>query len=251
MQALRSLLVLFLSIVLFSCSHDDPKPSIENVSLSFLKNNKVVEVPAAMGHSSNVYAVFTSEYITSMNDTVFIRSLSYFKAPKGAVKSSSPIAASNAPVSSVDKKYIIYTWSGKQDSTIAYQRSEELDKYIFEVFVKIQNNDWYRYSYAEEKKDKSEGFVNFYGKLFSVPSAIFTTYTWSRSNNILDFKAVYTVFLTIEVDILMNEKTKAGSLDYFIEKTKYSRYEWDAKGNGSSISYNQDGSIYYQTDWTL
>lgn len=67
----------------------------------------------------------------------------------------------------------------------------------------------------------------------------------------LAFKAAYTTLFEIDMDFTVNEKTKAGSMDYFIQDKKIVHYNWDAKGNGSTMLYNEDGSISYQVDWTI
>ena len=172
--------------------------------------------------------------------------LSYFTPPAGAVKSSTSITASNARVASTQKEYLVYIWTDANNGSVAYQVSEESDKYVFELFFKAKSgSNWLRYLYAEEKKDRSSGLMKVYDVFTGGPSTtVLFSYNWARTGDQLDVTMEIPdedpqfVFKTV---ISINVKTKAGSVSYYIGNVKEYNMTWDAAGNGTWTWYEEDG----------
>lgn len=255
MKITRILLFSILTAVAFSCSEDDDAKSsssdLEKASLSFAGDAKVIAPPSAMASSEDTYAMMANSYITQAN--LMTNYLSYFTPPSGATKSSTAITASNGRVAAAQTEYLVYTWSDPNYGSIAYQISQESDKWVFEIFFKGKGqSSWLRYVYAEEQKDKSSGFMNIYD-IFTGDGGLLLNYAWTRSGDVLTFVLSESASgLNVKVTIVINEKTKAGSVLYTIDGAKFYEMEWDAQGNGSWAIYEDDGTtVLEEGTWTV
>jgi hypothetical protein len=251
----KILLMIAFSAVVFSCSKDDdptPAKSLEDVKLSLTTEGsaKPVEAPAAMAASSNQYAMQATGYVTSVNQITAY--LSYFEAPATAVKSNTRITAKNGRVAATKTDYLVYTWTdANYDISVAYQISEQNGKYVFEIFTKTGSTDWLLYLYAEEKTDGSEGLMKVYDSLFGDGSLIIT-YTWKHTGDVLDFAMISeTPGTSLKINISINTKTKAGSVEYIVDDAKFYTMEWDAKGNGSWKLFEEDGTVADNGTWKV
>jgi hypothetical protein len=251
----KILLMIAFSAVLFSCSKDDdpaPAKSLEDVSLSLAASGSTapVEAPAAMAKSTDDHAMIANSYVTSVN--AITGYMSYFKAPQGSVKSSTRITAKNGRVAATKTDYLVYTWTDAQNNiSVAYQVSEQSGKYVFEIFTKTGNKDWLLYVYAEEKTDGSEGSMKVYNSLFG-DGSLLVTYQWKHNGDILDFSMVSdTQGTKAEINISINKKTKAGSMEVIFDDVKLYTMQWDAKGNGSWKVFEEDGTEADKGSWTV
>jgi len=247
------LLLLTLVIFALSCSKDDDaKPNLESASPSIAESTVVVTPPTAMTSSSDPYAQMASAWIQSVNGIGAYTT--YFKAPEGAVKGTTKITASNGRSSGTTGEYLVYTWNDTQSGySVAFQVSDESDHYTWEVFFKASTaTEWLKYVHAEEKKDKSSGFMKVYDVwelLGDDPSGILASYTWERTGDIFTFEMNSDLF-ELHLNLTINTKTKAGSVTYYFGHVKTYEMTWDANGNGTWKSYDEQGNIDEQGSWT-
>lgn len=239
----------------FSCSEDDdatsPDTGLNQASLSFASDKDgAITPPSGLASSQDEHAIIANGYIASVNSMT--NALALFTPPSGAVKSSAKITAANGRVAATDTDYLVYTWSDATHGSVAYQVSSESDKWVFETFIKPDHSSsWLAYAYAEEKKDRSEGTM----KIFSTVGGdgdVLHNYTWKRAN--LSLTLVLTESLTgenVAITSAINEKTAAGTVAYATDGILFANIEWDAKGNGSWVMYEEDGkAIVDQGTWT-
>lgn len=244
-------LLLVVAVFAFSCSKDDD-PGLEEKTLSLAGSSEVVVAPTAMQASQDPQAQQAVEWIASAN--AMTQYLGYLKAPAGASKSSERITASNGRVKTTGD-VVVYTWHDDQsDYTIGYQISEASDSYVFEVFMKYPGQtEWLKYFHAEEKKDRSAGFMKVYdifGILDQGNSAILLTYEWTHSGDIFTF-TMTDGFGGSVIELTLNEKTKAGSVIYTTDGVKEYEMSWDAAGNGSWTLYDEEGNVSDSGEWTV
>ncbi|MCD9018420.1 hypothetical protein [Parachryseolinea silvisoli] len=247
----KFLLLVAFSAAAFSCSKDDdatPEKSLEDVAFSMSGSSSVVTPPSAMASSDDTYAIQATSYVNMAN--AMSGYLQYFKPPQGSVKSSTPITVANGRVAATQTEYLVYTWTDSQGSgmSIAYQVSEQSDKYVFEIFIKYsQDEDWTRYVYAEETKDGSEGLMHIYG----VDDVVFITYSWKHTGDNFDFVISSIEDETaFEINIHVNTKTKAGSVEYVMNDELLYKMEWDAAGNGT-WAYYVEGEVEESGSWEV
>jgi hypothetical protein len=241
-----------------SCSKDDDaKPSLEKTKLSLLENNEVITAPAAMLASSDPYAQMAVGYIETVNG--FSEFINFSELPAGATKNGTRITASNGRTSSGGRTaaagdFVSYTWSDESSGmSIAYQISETSDSYVFEFFLIMPDQtEWLKYFEAEEKKDRSQGHMkiydifDFYGQ---GPSGTLLNYAWNRSGDI--FTLDVSDPSESNIHLVVNVKTKAGSVEYQSEGTLMYEMEWDAQGNGSWAYYDTEGILVEEGQWTV
>src|SRR4051812_15269928 len=185
MKITRVVLLLSAAIFAGACSKDDDaKSSLENAKISLAANTQVIKAPAGLANSEDANAQQANAWIQMANGMSSY--LTYFDLPDGAKKSTTKITASNGRTKATGD-VLVYTWTDEQSgTTIAYQVSEESDKYVWEFFWKT-NGEWLKYFHAEEKKDKSAGSMKIYD-IFGIygdnPSYIFVEYSWGRVGDI-------------------------------------------------------------------
>jgi hypothetical protein len=253
MKTPRALFLLGIALFAVSCSKDDDaKPSLEEATLSLTSNNQVITAPAAMASSEDPYAQMAAGYVGIANSMSAY--LSYFNKPNGAVKSTTKITAANGRTAEAGD-VIVYTWTDANSGTsIAYQISEESDRYVFEIFYKGSGqSDWLKYFQAEEKKDKSSGFMKVYD-IFGITgddaSVALVDYEWTRVGDILNF-TVTDYSGAIKVELVINTKTKAGSVVYTFDGVKAYSMIWESNGNGSWAFYDEQGNVSESGTWTV
>jgi hypothetical protein len=107
-----------------------------------------------------------------------------------------------------------------------------------------------RYVYAEETKDGSEGLMHIYGALYG-DDAVFITYTWKHTDDNFDFVISGIEDETsFEVNIHVNTKTKAGSVEYVMNDELLYKMEWNAAGDGT-WAYYVDGEVEESGSWEV
>jgi hypothetical protein len=247
-------LLLAVAFFAFSCSSDDEEASssLEKQTLSLTESNTVVVAPAAMQTSEDTYAQQAVGYIQMVNQMSSY--LAYMKVPDGAAKTSTRITAANGRVDATGD-VVVYTWSDAQSGySVAYQISETSDSYAFEIFItQPGQTGWLKYFHAEEKKDRSSGFMNIYdvfGFHSDDTSVILLNYKWGRSGDIFTFTLTDNTG-DFKFVLNINEKTKAGDVVYYLGGVKAYEMEWNAQGNGSWVWYDQEGNIEDSGTWTV
>jgi len=246
MKITKALLLLAV-VVASACSDDDDdkKSSLESAKFSLASKGTVVTAPAALKESEDPYASMANGWIEMANGMT--QFFGYFEFPEGAAKSSTRITASNARVKDTGD-VLVYTWEDEQTGTsIAYQVSEESDRYVWEIFTKSTGANWLKVLHAEEKKDKSAGLVKVYNVEGDNPSAVIFAYEWTVDGDIFTLKfsdgTDENVFL-----ITVNVKTGAGGVVATENGVKTYEMTWDAQGNGSWTFY-EDGEVSDSGTW--
>jgi hypothetical protein len=246
-------LLLIVATLAFSCSKDDDaKPKLESTGLSFSGETQLIKAPSAMLNSSDPYAQLASSWIEAVNGIGAFTT--YFKTPSGATKTSSKITASNGRVAAPGD-YVVYTWTDSQTGySIAYQVSEESDRYTWEIFFKESlDAEWLKYIHAEEMKDRSSGFMKIFdiwGFLSDDSSSVMVSYNWTRSGDIFTFEMDSPLF-ELNVKLTYNTRTKAGSVIYYFDGIKTYEMTWDSKGNGTWTLFDENGNVEEQGTWSV
>ena len=241
MKRLQYLLML-LAVVAFSCSKDEVEPSaddLDEVELSLSADQKLIEVPEALLQSQNEYSQMAAMWIGMANSISSYVTI-FGNIPAEAEKTSTPIMPSNGRVAATAKNYLVYQWEGSGIG-VAYQIHAEGSKYIFELFYKLQeSNEYQRYLYAEETKDKKSGKMLVYDIWDTGDLAI--TYKWATNGDIFTFE-----FEGLEseglISLEVNKSTEAGSLSFFDEGELTYLITWNGDGSGTWADYSGDEEI--------
>jgi hypothetical protein len=247
-------LLLAIALFAFSCSDDDEKASssLENQALSLTESSTVIVAPSAMQASDDSYAQTAVSYISMAN--AMSGYLSYFKIPEGSVKSSSRITAANGRAQNTGD-VVVYTWHDANSGySVGYQISEVSDSYVFEIFIILPGETaWLKYFHAEEKKDRSEGFMNIYD-IFGVEgddtSVVWLAYKWGRSGDIFTF-SVSDHSGDFNFKLAVNEKTKAGNVVYYFDGVKQYEMSWNSDGSGTWAYYDAEGNLDEEGSWDV
>ena len=239
MKRLQYLLML-LAVVAFSCSKDeDAEPSAEDldeVQLSLSTDEQLIEVPEALLQTQNEYTQMAAMWISMANNISSYVSI-FQNIPEGAEKSSTPITPSNGRVAAAAKSYLVYHWEG-DGMGIAYQIHAEGSKYIFELFYKFQgSNEYQRYLYAEEAKDKKSGKIEAYDIWDTGGLAL--RYKWATNGDILtfDLESFNSEGL---ISLEVNQSTQAGTLSFFSDGALSYLITWNGDGSGTWTDYSGD-----------
>lgn len=248
MKISRILSMAALLAIAVSCSKDDDaEPKIEDAALSFSQNSPVLEVPQALVTNDDPYAQMASGWISMANG--MSANLALFTPPAGAARSTDLITPVNGRVSS--SSGVVYTWSDPQYGSVAYQIRDEGDYYAFELFYKgLDDAGWYRYLYAQEAKDRSAGYMRLYdawGYMSDSRDAEIMRWDWTRKGDVFTFKFSEQES-QIQVILVVNTKTKAGSVVYYESSSKLFEMDWDAQGKGSWKQY-ESGVVVDEGTW--
>lgn len=253
MKITRILSLIALMAIAISCSKDDDDPqpnvNVENAAISFSENSKVLEVPQGLIDSEDQNAKMAAAFVDMANNIG--ANLALFTPPAGATKSTELITPTNGRTSATSG--VVYYWSDPSYGSVAYQVRDDDDKYTFELLYKgVDDAGWYRYLYAQEMKDRSNGYMALYdvwGFEDDSRGAEMMRWEWTRKGDLFTFKMSDReggFNLTISV----NTKTKAGSLIYFEGSSKQSEIVWDAKGSGTWKLYDDTGAVWQEGFWT-
>lgn len=250
MKHLKILSLLALLGLVVSCSKDDdPDPGLENAALSFSQDQQILQVPQGLLESEDPNAQEAAAWIAMANG--MSANLMLFTPPAGAAKSTELIVAANGRTTSTSG--VVYTWADEQFGKIAYQIIDDSDKYTFELFYQgLDDTEWYRYLYAEERKDRSQGNMVMYdawGIEDDTRAAELFRWEWTRKGDLFTFKmssAMGAFNFTAEI----NTKTKAGSIVYFAEGLKQSEITWNAQGAGSWKHFDESGAVVEEGTWS-
>lgn len=248
---ITKLLLLAVALFAFSCSGDDEKPSLDKQALSFLEDDQVITVPPALLASDDDQAQLAASWITMAN--AMSSYLHYFEMPAGAQKSEAKITASNGRVKDAGD-HVTYVWTDEQSGqSVAYQVSEESDRYVFEIFLKLDAAaEFLKYFHAEEKKDRSEGFMKIYD-IFGISgddtSVVWLEYDWSRAGNIFNL-TMKDHTDNYRIEFAIDRNTNAGSVVFYGGGVKGYELIWDGAGNGTWAYFNDEGTVVESGAWT-
>lgn len=249
----KTFLLAVVTLFIFSCSEDEVSndQNLEEASLSLSQKDKVVDVPSGLETSDNIYAAQVNTWV-QMANSIQNGYLGYFEVPDGATKSSEPIVAANSRANLTTGEYLVYKWTDPGSGYgLAYQVSQEADKYIFQIFFKFSDDpNWYKYIEAEEQKDESSGSFKIYGALGQSSSSVYLKYEWTYNDGMFNFN-IYNNTSSFEIDMVVNEETGAGEVKYYSSGQLDSFMSWDAKGNGSWKIYDDAGDLDDQGSWTV
>lgn len=250
MKINRFLSLIALTALIASCSDDDDaKPNVDNVELSLAKRETVVTVPQGLLNSEDPMAMMAASYVSMANG--ISSSLALFDPPAGAKKTNSLIEPVNGRTAAGSG--VVYTWSDPEYGSVAYQVRDNDSKYVFEFLYKgINDSDWYRYLYAEEKKDGSEGYLAVYNADEGEDRGEeVMRWTWKQKGDIFTFSISSDIddenfLLAIEV----NTKTNAGAIIFHENSKKQFEIEWNAQGAGTWVQYDNNGNIEDEGSWS-
>lgn len=242
----RLLLIVALTAIGFSCSKEnDPEPNVEEAKLSFTANAKVVEAPAALLTNDDPYAQMAAGWIEMANG--LSGQLAMFTPPTGAVKSTTAITPENGRTAATS--VVVWTWSDPTYGSVAYQISDNGDKYTFELFYKsTTDTGWYRYLYAEEKKDKSAGYVSVSDVWSGDRNQEIMRWSWTRSGDDFTF-VVSDGSDNVNITLQVNTKTRAGSVVFKEGTVKIYEMNWDGQGKGTWKWFEEDGTLIEEGSW--
>jgi hypothetical protein len=244
------LLLLAAAIFAFSCSKDE-EPSLEKRAISLAESDQVIPAPSALLTSDDPYAQMAAGWIMQAN--AMSSYLYFLEMPSGAQKSEARITASNGRVKDAGD-HVTYIWTDQQSGySVAFQVSEETDRYVFEIFLKIEaGTEFLKYFHAEEKKDRSEGFMKIYD-IFGIygddASVVWINYEWTRAGNIFNL-SITEYSESFEAAITVDLGSKTGSVTYYLEGVKKYTLTWDGAGNGTWAYYNEEGTVTESGTWT-
>ncbi len=242
MKFCNTLILVFCLAIVISCSKkSDPAPSLANASVSFGKSGQIVTPPSALVNSQDTHAMEAYGDLTEINS--LINYTAAFTAPSGATKTATPIVGVNVGgrVASAQQEYLVYIWSDPTYGSVAYQVSETTDRYTFELFYRATGTTvWVRYLDAEEKKDKSSGFMNIYDPTITKVSPADISYVWTRGTNTLNF--VITYFSSEKIIVNYNTQTKAGDIEAYESNILSEKLTWDTLGHGTWTDYDTNGT---------
>lgn len=251
MKISKVLSLIALMAVAISCSKDDepePQPNLEEATLSLAENAQVLEVPAELLESDDPYATQVASMISLANG--MSSSLALFTPPAGATHTNDIITPVNGRTAAT--RALVYTWSDPQYGSVAYQIQDASDKYIFELFIKgVEDDGWYRYLYAEEKKDRSAGHMAMYDALGTESDSRDTElfrWEWSREKDNFSFSMGAGEYLYFTATI--NTKTKAGSMQFYDGEVMYSEVTWTGAGTGTWTQFDSEGNVVESGEWT-
>src|SRR5690606_36297511 len=238
------------AIFAFSCSKDE-EPSLEKRAISLAESDQVIPAPSALLTSDDPYAQMAAGWIMQAN--AMSSYLYFLEMPSGAQKSEARITASNGRVKDAGD-HVTYIWTDQQSGySVAFQVSEETDSYVFEIFLKIEaGTEFLKYFHAEEKKDRSEGFMKVYD-IFGIygddASVVWINYEWTRAGNIFSL-SITEHSDSFELDITIDLATNAGSVTSRMSGVKQYVLTWDGAGNGTWAQYNDEGTVIDIGAWT-
>jgi hypothetical protein len=245
----KFLLIIFPAILFFACSKDketEPKFEDHTFIFSFKDPGFMLQAPSGLRNSNDEMAQSVVELIEDANSITDFFDM--MEIPAGAEKSHTPIIIGGGNPSP-NTKYWVYKWSD-DGSPVAYQVSESSSKYTWEFLYKGSGEEWFRMVYAEEKKDRSTGKMDFYNFFFGAPDQILFNYEWNRSANLFELKITGQ---DLHYHFTMNSSTKAGKITMKFEDEEVINFEviWDAQGNGSWRYYYEDGEVIEEGSWTV
>jgi len=242
-----SVFLLMLTFFATSCSEEEPgnDQNLENANLSLADESQIVDAPQGLKDSDDTYAVLVDSWIQTANGMT--QYLTYFDIPEGAQKTTNPIVPANGRMAATTEEYLVYKWE-HGGYGVAYQVSQDVENYYFEVFIKLQDDpNWYKYVHAEENKAHTIGSFIVYDA-FDKKSEDLWQYNWDKTSE--DFKfEVSSSLSNYSYEMVINKETKAGTVTYYNDGQIDYNISWDAQGNGSWKNYDDEGKLDSQGEW--
>ncbi|UII22574.1 hypothetical protein [Fulvivirga ligni] len=231
-----------LAISLFSCSKDDEPsdPKLSETNLFFM-DEEIINLPTGLTQSDDPRANTLSFYMTYIG--ILSSYGSYFTVPEGA-STSGPITASNGRLSDNTETYV-YNYGGY---IIANQITDQGSSYLYEVFVKIENEDYKKWYEASQKKDKSEATFTY---LDPEEDERVELVSWTIKKNDNGYFIRYVTAEDEGVTEIQSNTDKSGTMVVIENGVKKYEYSWDSVGNGTWKEYNGQGNLIDEGGWTV
>ena len=245
-------MLLSAAVVASACSDDDgddnKKSNLESVKFGLANETKLIEPTESLQNSENEVAIMANSWIAVANG--LLQYTSYLQAPSNATKSKNRITASNGRTNT-NGEVLVYTWSD-QSLTYAYQVSEESDRYVFEIFLKENGGDWFKYTEAEEAKDGTAGRMRVFDVEGPDASFVLFAFNWEHEDD-GDFALSYFDYIDEGSISFIIDSNGTGIVGAYngTEANRKKAYEliWFAEGGGHWTYYDEDEVVAETGDW--
>ncbi len=241
-----SLWLIIIALVISSCSKDeDIQPDFDDVEFTFDAENPPVAIPQGLQSSSDSRALLANAFLNQANGIISI--VASIQPPPGATKSSTPInGRSNGRVASTKENISVYTWTasdGSSSVSYAYQVSETNTHYVFELFLKVNDDDYIKYWHSEQSKTGKQGFLELFG---DYDDDYTLRYEWAEVAGVFHFDMI-TSDTTIKI---ISNPDHSGSLKVYEDGQLETEITWNATGTaGAFAEYDSDGNLVESGVW--
>jgi hypothetical protein len=242
-----SLWLIIIALIITSCSKDeDVQPDLDDVEFTFDAENPPVTIPQGLQTSSDSRALLANAFLNQANGIIAI--VSSIQPPPGADKSSTPInGRSNGRVANTKENVSVYTWiasDGNNSVSYAYQVSETSTHYVFELFLKVNNDDYIRYWHSEQSKTGKQGFLELFGDYDEGNYTL--RYEWAEVAGVFHFDMITA---DTEINIISNPD-HSGSLKVYENGQLETELTWNAGGTaGTYAEYDSEGNLEESGVW--
>ncbi|GAB1446829.1 MAG: hypothetical protein KF860_02770 [Cyclobacteriaceae bacterium] len=245
-----SLWLIIVALIFTSCSKDeDVQPDFEDVEFGFDIDNPPLIIPDGIKNSTDMNAGQIYGHLTMANSIVYI--VSAMQPPSGATKSDESIfgriGGDSGRTANIKTNVSAYTWTitdGNESLTYGYQLSETSTHYIFELFIKENNNEFIKYWHSERSKNGKQGFLELYDE---DDHSLSIRFEWDE-----------TALGVFRFNILSdNEKINitsnpdySGSIKVFENGKLQNHITWNANGTaGTYVYYNSNEEVEESGVW--
>lgn len=242
-----SLLLVVVCLVFASCSKDDDAaPDLDNVAFVFDAENPPVTIPQGLQSSSDSRALLANAFLSQANGIIAV--VSSIQPPPGAAKSNTPInGRSNGRTRNTQENISVYTWTasdGGNSVSYAYQISETNTHYVFELFLKVNNDDYIKYWHSEQSKTGKQGFLELFGDYDDGQYTL--RYEWAEVAGTFRFDVITS---DSKISIISNADN-SGSLKVYEEGKLETELTWNAAGtSGTYAEYDANGNVLESGVW--
>ena len=125
----------------------------------------------------------------------------------------------------------------------AYQVSETNTHYVFELFLKVNNDDYIKYWHSEQSKTGKQGFLELFG---DYDDDYTLRYEWAEVAGVFHFDMI-TSDTTINI---ISNPDHSGSLKVYEDGQLETEITWNASGTaGTYAEYDSDGNLEESGTW--
>lgn len=262
MKLLQRLFSLLLIVSLITaCGDDDndvaPEPTLEEASLAFDTQNPPIEIPAGFQNPSDKNANLIVSQLTVVNalSTSFV---SFFEAPEGATKSTTPIGRTSGRVAATQNEVVVYTYTSTVTdpntnqtitTTLAYQITDLGTDFLFEFFFQFDGGDFIKYLEGKESKGPlKKGYLEIFPSAYDGQEATVAaiTFQWNES---ADGRFEFSYFTdTFRADITV-KPDNSGLIELYDAGSLYYEATWNAAGTSGTYTYYDNGTETDSGNW--
>lgn len=233
-----SLWLMVMAFVIMSCSKDEEvQPDLDNVEFTFDAENPPVTIPPGLQSSNDNRALLANAFLSQANGIISL--VSAIQPPPGATRSDTPISGSNGNVT-------VYIWSasdGGRSVSYAYQVSETSTHYVFELFMKLNNDHYTRYWHSQQSKSGKQGFLELFG---DDEEGFSLRYEWVEIAGVFHFDLISS---DTKINIISNPDN-SGSLKFYEGGKLETELTWNADGTaGTYAEYDAHGNLEESGVW--